>query len=124
VTIAYSDTNQNHDSHIPRSKDGPLRDHDCNRTATVAVPDNCGTARFGAPRDLPAKRVIVLTSPPAYRVPFSGWARSAAPSWWAVHNHLKPERLRHLPEATAETALDALFGALLAISTTPELLER
>jgi hypothetical protein len=77
---------------------------------------------------LPECKVIVLTSPPAYRIPFGIWTKTAkeksfeSPKWWITHNHLKHKRIECFIEATLETAIDALAGSLLIIATVPQLI--
>jgi hypothetical protein len=82
---------------------------------------------YAAKLKLPDRKVIVLTSPPTYRIPFDVWSKTSrkgffkAPEWWTIHNHLKHQRIDCFVKATLETTIDALAGSLLIIATIPDL---
>ncbi|MFX0137503.1 MAG: hypothetical protein ACFFDN_27950 [Candidatus Hodarchaeota archaeon] len=69
------------------------------------------------------RKVIFLTRPSEYRVPFDNWhdSSSMAPEWWSIHNKLKHNRLKNISNAKLENAINALAGSLLVITSIPEL---
>jgi len=76
---------------------------------------------------LPARKIILLISPPSYRSPFGIWSKQGSrifttPTWWTTNNDLKHKRIDNFYKATINTAFDALAGSLLVISKVPELL--
>jgi len=76
---------------------------------------------------LPERTAILLITPPEYRTPFKIWSKISSsnfesPNWWKAHNKLKHQRLDYfLRKATLNTAIDALAGAIVIISSLPEL---
>jgi len=69
------------------------------------------------------QKIILLTTPPVYKAPFSDWLKMmqggdfATPNWWGTYNNFKHSRLEYLQEAKLETAICALAGLILTITS-------
>jgi len=63
--------------------------------------------------ELSKRKLILLTTPPEFRSPFNCWTPENAPLWWATHNKLKHDRLKHMPAAHLSSAIEATGGAFM-----------
>jgi hypothetical protein len=80
----------------------------------------------GVQRRLAERKVVFFQEPLRWIEPFRKWVgrttRLKVPTWWAIYNRAKHQRLDTLQEATLETAIVAVAGVLVTIVTEPALL--
>ncbi len=71
---------------------------------------------------LDTRKVILLSEPPEYRVPFARWADNHTPAWWSTYTSLKHDRLQSFQSASWIAAIDSLAAALLSLAFQPALI--